>query len=284
MDTYLGEAGARYQRPIVCRDYVEPIDLFDRHLYEKGGLVLHMLRRELTDAVFFEGVQKYLKRHAFGIVETTDLMRAFEEVSGRSLERFFDHWVYRPGHPELKVSVGYDDGLLSVALKQTQKHGETALFALPIEIEVTHNDGTRTRHHKLMTEAHDVLTLPLDKRPLHVGFDPEQRVIGKLTFEAPGDMVRHQLAEGSNALLRWAASMRCVIPWRAKAKPGWCAWKPRARWARCARTTRSKRCWPRARRVIPKCGARWWGPWALSRSRPRPRPCRRCSIRSPATW
>jgi len=206
VDTYLSEAGGRYQRPIVCRDYAEPIDLFDRHLYEKGGLVLHMLRRELTDAVFFEGVQRYLKRHAFGIVETTDLMRAFEEVSGRSLERFFDHWVYRPGHPELSVKVSYDDGLLSVALKQAQKPGDVALFALPIEIEVMHNDGTRTRHHKLVTEAHDVLTLPLDKRPLHVGFDPEQRVISKLTFEAPGDMLRHQLMEGSNALLRWTAA------------------------------------------------------------------------------
>jgi aminopeptidase N len=69
-----------------------------------------------------------------------------------------------------------------------------------------HDDDTRTRHHKLMTEAQDVLTLPLDKRPLHVGFDPEQRVIGKLTFEAPGDMLRHQLADGSNAVLRWAAA------------------------------------------------------------------------------
>ncbi len=206
VDTYLGEAAGRYQRPIVCRDYAEPIDLFDRHLYEKGGLVLHMLRRELTDAPFFEGVQLYLKRHAFGIVETTDLMRAFEEVSGRSLERFFDHWVYRPGHPELSVKVSYDDGLLSVALKQAQKPGDTAIFALPIEIEVSHGDGTCTRHQKLMTEAQDVLTVSLDKRPHHVGFDPEQRVISKLTFEAPGDMLRHQLLEGSNALLRWTAA------------------------------------------------------------------------------
>jgi aminopeptidase N len=39
-----------------------------------------------------------------------------------------------------------------------------------------------------------------------VGFDPEQRIVGKLTFEAPGDMLRHQLAEGSNALLRWTAA------------------------------------------------------------------------------
>jgi aminopeptidase N len=206
MDTYLSEAGGRYQRPIVCRDYAEPIDLFDRHLYEKGGLVLHMLRRELTDALFFQGVERYLKRHAFGIVETNDLMRAFEEVSGRSLERFFDHWVYRPGHPELSVKVSYDDGLLSVSLKQTQKTGDTAVFALPLEIEVLHKDGTRTRHRKLVTEAQDVLTVPLERRPRYVGFDPEQRVVGKVSFEAPGDMLREQLSSGSNALLRWCAA------------------------------------------------------------------------------
>jgi aminopeptidase N len=205
-DTYLGEASGRYQRPIVCRDYAEPIDLFDRHLYEKGGLVLHMLRRELSDPVFFEGVERYLKQHAFGIVETNDLMRAFEAVAGRSLERFFDHWVYRPGHPELSVKVGYEDGLLSVSFKQTQKAGETAVFALVAEIEVLHKDGHRTRHEKHVSEAQDVITLPLDERPLYVGFDPEQRVISKLSFEAPGDMLRHQLADGSNALLRWSAA------------------------------------------------------------------------------
>ncbi len=205
-DTYLAEAAGRYQRPIVCRDYAEPIDLFDRHLYEKGGLVLHMLRRELGDEVFFAGVKRYLERHAFGIVETNDLMRALEEVSGRSLERFFDHWVYRPGHPELSAKVSYDDGLLAVALKQTQKTGDVAVFQLRVEIEVCHADGTRTRHEKVMSEAQDVLTLPLDKRPLHVGFDPEQRVIGRVTFEAPGDMLRHLLTEGSSALLRWSAA------------------------------------------------------------------------------
>jgi len=206
VDTYLAEAAGRYQRPIVCRDYAEPIDLFDRHLYEKGGLVLHMLRRELTDEVFFDGVRCYLTRHAFGIVETNDLMRALEEASGRSLERFFDQWVHRPGHPELTVKVSWDDGLLMVSLKQTQKTGDVAIFSLPLEIEVIEKDGTKTRHQKLVTEAQDVLTVPFDRRPAHVGFDPEQRVAAKLTFEAPSDMLRHQLVEGSSALLRWTAA------------------------------------------------------------------------------
>jgi aminopeptidase N len=206
LDTYLAEAASRYQRPLVCRDYAEPIDLFDRHLYEKGGLALHMLRRELTDPIFFEGVRRYLTRHAFGLVETTDLLRSLEEVSGRSLERFADQWLYRPGHPELNVKITYEDGLLSVSVKQTQKTGETATFALPIEIEVADRQGRVNRHRKLMTETHDALLVELDERPAHVGFDPELRLAAALTLEAPEDMLRSQLASGTSALLRWQAA------------------------------------------------------------------------------
>ncbi len=54
-DGYLNEAG-RYQRPVVCRQYDEPIHLFDAHLYEKGGRVVHMLRHELGDAAFWRAI------------------------------------------------------------------------------------------------------------------------------------------------------------------------------------------------------------------------------------
>ena len=104
----------RYRRPIVCQDYEAPIDLFDRHLYEKGGLVLHMLRTELGDTLL-DGVNTYLTRHARASSRRAICMRALEEVSGRSLERFFEQWVYRPGHPELEVKVEHDDGVLSLA-------------------------------------------------------------------------------------------------------------------------------------------------------------------------
>ena len=68
-----------------CQDYDAPLDLFDRHLYEKGGLVLHALRVELGDELFWRGVGSYLTKNARGIVETRDLQRALEDVSGRSL-------------------------------------------------------------------------------------------------------------------------------------------------------------------------------------------------------
>jgi len=205
-DTYLHEASARYSRPIVCRDYAEPIDLFDRHLYEKGGLVLHMLRRELGDEVFWSGVRNYLGAHAYSVVETNDLQRALEKVSGRSLERFFDSWVYRPGHPELKVKIGWDDGLLSVSVKQGQKLGDTAEFHFQLEIEVGTRAGGVTRHKKSVSAATDTFVIALGERPAFVAFDPELRVLGELTFDAPSDMLRAQLADATNAISRVRAA------------------------------------------------------------------------------
>jgi aminopeptidase N len=205
-DTYLHEASARYSRPIVCRDYAEPIDLFDRHLYEKGGLVLHMLRRELGDDVFWSGVRSYLQAHAYGVVETNDLQRALEKVSGRSLERFFDSWVYRPGHPDLKVKVGWDDGLLSISVKQAQKIGDTAEFHFELEVEIGTRAGAVSRHKKAIRAASDTFVISLAERPAFVAFDPDMRVVGELSFEAPSDMLRAQLASASHAISRARAA------------------------------------------------------------------------------
>jgi len=206
LDAYLGEASGRYQRPIVCRDYSLPIDLFDRHLYEKGCLVLHMLRGELGDTLFWRGIQTYLARHAHGVVETNDLMRALEEVSGRSLERFFDSWVYRPGHPVAKVKVGYESGLLTVSVKQTQKAGDTAVFCFDLEVEVADKAGRTRRHKKTITSDNDALVVSCHERPAWVGLDPELRLVGEVTLEAPAEMLRNQLESGSTARLRWAAA------------------------------------------------------------------------------
>jgi aminopeptidase N len=203
---YLSEANGRYMRPVVCRDYQEPIDLFDRHLYEKGALVLHMLRRELGDELFWKGVNVYLTRHGGGLVETNDLERAFEEVSGRSLEQFFDQWIFRPGHPVLKVQIGFENGSLDVKVKQSQKTGEVPLFVFLLEVEVGTKSGKVHRYEKWIESESDALVVPLSERPAWVGFDPSFRVIGAITVEGPADMLRQQLAHGTTARLRYVAA------------------------------------------------------------------------------
>ena len=120
-DSYLAEAG-RYQRPVVCRQYDEPIHLFDAHLYDKGARILHMLRHALGDGPFWRAIGHYARKHANGSVETRDLARAIEEATGRGVERMLDRWIARPGHPELEGRWSWDDdrkvGTLALAQKQ----------------------------------------------------------------------------------------------------------------------------------------------------------------------
>jgi aminopeptidase N len=208
VDAYVGEAHGRYRRPIVCQDYDAPLDLFDRHLYEKGGLVLHALRVEVGDAVFWRGVRQYLATHARGVVETRDLQRAMEDVSGRSLGRFFEQWVYKPGHPELEVEVGWDKGVLTVSTKQTQAttDGVPAAFELPLDLDLGDADGRVARRTVRITEKQQSFALPAPGRPAFVVVDPMMRVVGEVRVKLPADMLREQLAKAPTARGRWLAA------------------------------------------------------------------------------
>ena len=53
-----------------------------------------MLRRLLGDEVFFRGVRRFYDECKFRKAGTEDLRRAFEAESGRSLESFFERWIY----------------------------------------------------------------------------------------------------------------------------------------------------------------------------------------------
>lgn len=77
--------------------------MFSRTIYKKGGLVLHMLRWELGDDDFFDGMREYHKRFAYSGVETADFQKTMEDVSGRDLEGFFQGWVYGTGYPEYEI-------------------------------------------------------------------------------------------------------------------------------------------------------------------------------------
>ena len=208
LSSYLSEAHGRYRRPIVCQDYDAPLDLFDRHLYEKGGLVLHVLRTELGDTLFWKGVSLYLNRHARGLVETRDLLRALEEVSGRSLGRRFEEMVMRPGHPEVEVEVAWEAGVLTCALKQTQSatDGVPSAFEVPLVLQVTGGDKKERREKVKLTARVDSLAIPCAERPRYVVVDPELRILGDVTVKAPPDMLRLQLVEATTARGRWLAA------------------------------------------------------------------------------
>lgn len=136
--------------PLASNRYNTPMEVFLRpnSVYSKGAVVLHMLRMRLGDEVFSRGVREYVERFKLREVETDDFRRVMEEVSGLSLERFFDQWTRRPGTPRLTLSFSWDEGssTLTVEGEQTQTiNAENPAFALSVPIEAAFEDGSRRR-------------------------------------------------------------------------------------------------------------------------------------------
>ncbi len=171
----IDEDSRHYRRAIVTNKYRTPIELFDRHLYEKGSLVLHMLRRSVGDELFFKSLSLYCTRHRGHNVITQDLQRAFEDATGRNLDFFFDQWVYKEGHPELEISSNYDDKqkLVSVSVKQTHKTSEqTPVFRFHATVALMDADGAEVSHQVEIKERENAFYFPCEIAPKAVRFDP----------------------------------------------------------------------------------------------------------------
>ncbi|MGE0059242.1 MAG: M1 family aminopeptidase, partial [Dehalococcoidia bacterium] len=202
MDSYLGEAG-RYRRPIVTNVYNEPIDLFDRHLYEKGGIVLNMLRVQLGETLFWKTIRRYVISRRSTNVITQDLMRAVEEATGKNLDWFFDQWVFSAGHPELKATYAWDDENKTAKLSFTQSQKGTDVpetFRVPLRLDFR-LDGGETHSVKVdVTEKEQSFYFPLAAKPRFVRVDGE--ILKTLDFERSVDMLRAQLQDDENVLGR----------------------------------------------------------------------------------
>ena len=144
-------------KELIRFNYADSEDLFDAHSYNKGGLVLHMLRRQLGDAAFFKGLNLYLTQHAFQAVEAHDLRLAMEQVSGQDLNGFFNQWFFAKGHPELAIAVDYSqpENLL-LRFSQVQDSFEYPVFQLPITVSWYEGEVRKTKIVQLTKAQQEV--------------------------------------------------------------------------------------------------------------------------------
>ena len=139
---------ARYLNVIAKSEGVLPLYDFPRKapssnypetIYQKGAVVVGMLRYELGDSVFFTGIREYMTRHKFSSIETNDLRLVFEQTSGKDLTWFFRQWVEQPGWPILSAdtaTIWAGNGLRSIQLRlrQTQSAVYGSYVNVPVEL------------------------------------------------------------------------------------------------------------------------------------------------------
>lgn len=161
------------KKDLVRFHYKDREDMFDAVSYQKGGRILHMLRNFAGDSAFFKSLNNYLTTNKFKSAEAHQLRLAFEEVTGRDLNWFFNQWYFDSGHPSVEIDYVYDDaaGNVKVIVKQTQKSGK--LFTLPFAIDV-YNGPSKTRYNVWAKNISDTFSFSYTQRPDLINVDADK--------------------------------------------------------------------------------------------------------------
>ncbi len=168
--------------PIFDRDTESLMDLLNPNNYQKGAWVLHMLRSNLGDDVFFRGIRSYYESHKNSIASTEDLRAALEKASGKDLRGFFTRWVYESGHPQYELKwfwLGKKE--LRVVLTQKQPGN---VFVDPIHLTISTAKGKRDVVLK-PTGKLFIERIPLRDSPIKLDLDPNNQLLDESTIN-PG--------------------------------------------------------------------------------------------------
>lgn len=191
---------------------VAPDQLFGSTVYDKGALVLHMLRFVMGDAAFFSTLRTYAATYAYGNVTTAFFQQTAEAAHGESLAWFFDQWVYQSGMPRLGVTWrtvrSGDASTVTIDAMQLQ-HGIEV--TMPVDVRFTTDAGPVVERLWLRPEGFDPPSVTVAGRVTDVEIDPEKWLLMDVVMlqDRPG-------AEGcgcgaSPGLPVWAVLAACAV-------------------------------------------------------------------------
>lgn len=165
-------------KAIVDTEETDYMKLLNANSYQKGGFVLHMLRSELGDSIFWRSIRKYYATYAGSIADTRDLQKVFEAVSGKDLKQFFDQWLYTTGQPDLDITWKYDaDRSLVIEVKQLQKN----IFKFPLTFKINSSPGSK-KEKVFVDKAIATFTIKQEQKPLSIIVDPDTELLMSSTI------------------------------------------------------------------------------------------------------
>lgn len=200
-------------QPIVRERLTRPGEVFQfggGRVYWKGALVLHMLRHQLGEEVFWRGVRLYLTRNEGRGVLTDALRGALEEASGKDLRAFFDQWIFRAGTPRFTIEYAWNAEAKHAKLSLRQggeEDSDAPPFAFPLDIWMRVGDGWQ-KHTLDVRGAESEFALQAASEPTQVCVDPLGGLLARRTERKPQEYWRRQVRDGPTALARSQAVER----------------------------------------------------------------------------
>jgi len=148
------------------------MQLLNANSYERGGWVLHMLRRKIGDEQFWAGIRQYFTDYNGRNADTDDFRKEMEKASGQQLQRFFTQWLYTAAIPELQVNLGYNESTHMVKIEVVQQ--QATLFEFPLEYTL---DKTKPVQTVQVKDRITTIMIPAATKPAGIWLDPDTNLL-----------------------------------------------------------------------------------------------------------
>jgi aminopeptidase N len=167
--------------PIVDTTIMNISHVLSINTYQKASWVLHMLRKQLGDEIFWKGVRSYYLKFQNQNALTSDFQREMEQTSGLKLDSFFKSWLYQAGNPVITGRWDYDSKskLLYMTITQTQKKTYEGKLEVKLDVE---GGGSPVILWVDLSKMTQKIPVKLAQKPLKVTLDPNINLLfeGKL--------------------------------------------------------------------------------------------------------
>ncbi len=193
------------EKDLVRFFYKDKEDVFDLVSYQKGGRILNMLRHFIGDDAFFASLNKYLTDNKFSNGSAIKLKLAFEAVTGKDLNWFFNQWYFSNGHPYVRIQQKYiaDQQKVLVTVQQTQT--QEKIFTLPIGVDV-HVQGKRNHYEVWSKNRVDSFYFPAAVAPDNVNVDNDKVLLWVKDESKPIEQYAYQFKHARNFMDRFEAA------------------------------------------------------------------------------
>lgn len=181
--------------------------------YPKGAFVIEMMKYIVGREEYNRVIKYYLEKNAYKNVDANELLIAFQDVLGVSLNWFWEQWIYKGGEPHYKVAYSQirnqkNERYTEITVEQTHETNPlVGLFKMPIKIEVWYKDGSKDSTVAMIENAYHKISIP-NKNNLEVDFvlfDPNSQVLKSVTFTKYQEELMKQALKAPHMLDRYDA-------------------------------------------------------------------------------
>ncbi len=205
--------GAIMADSVVARKPINTDKGLTVNTYDKGSVVLNMLRYSIGDSAFWKAMNIYINDNQFQNVTTGNLIDAVnkarsgpgrDNIRPASYKWFFDEWIYSAGQPSYSVSYDYNEDTKEMKLtaEQVQRMDSSSVFKTQVPVRIVTQHGTVYNRLVAPDETSQTFSFTLDGWPLYVVFNSGNKVLCKVFFSKPKQDWMNQIHYSEDAIDR----------------------------------------------------------------------------------